>query len=406
MSNANDDIKKNLDTDAVDDPTRSRSPFTPIVEKAKLVSEDVSKIVVKRATSVAQQVQAGVKKLVPQKEFSWPEWVAPIDTPISRRRQTAALLVFFSMQMASICLTLTILYYIRYTWWFMIPYLTWALVFDTNAPKMYGRRQKWLRNIVCMKWFASYFPVYLHKTVDLDPKRKYLFAYHPHGIIGIGVVTSFGTNALGVDEMFPGLEISPMTLSSNFKIPFYRDYIMALGFADVGRTSINNHLGPKSPDGTSCLIVVGGAAEALDAVPDTMDLTLLKRKGFVKMAIKNGAPLVPVLGFGENNLWNQVPNPRGSDLRERQNSIMKLLGISTPMLFGRGVFQYKYGIVPYRHPIHVVVGQPIDVTQNANPTDEEVDAYQQSYLNELQSLYDEYKDKYAPNRVSEMQFVE
>ncbi|KNC79392.1 hypothetical protein SARC_08219 [Sphaeroforma arctica JP610] len=337
------------DNDGTAKPQTSKSS-----EGASSPMAQASRKIKSTAGSVANQVQNGVKKLVPQTEFYWPEWVAPLSTPISRRRQTLVVLLFLSMQSLSVVLTVTMLYNIMYTWWFMIPYLTWVYVFDAEGPKRPGRRQKWFRDLPLMKWFADYFPISLHKTVDLDPKRNYLFAYHPHGIIGIGVVTSFGTNSRGVDEMFPGIQISPMTLSTNFRFPFYRDYLMALGFADVGRTSINNHLGPTAKPGSSCLIVVGGAAEALDAIPETMDLTVLKRKGFVKMAIRNGAPLVPVIGFGENNLWDQVPNPRGSDLRERQNGIMKRLGFSTPLLFGRGVFQYRYGIVPYRAPVHVV----------------------------------------------------
>ncbi len=36
------------------------------------------------------------------------------------------------------------------------------------------------------------------------------------------------------------------------------------------------------------MLIVGGAVEALDAVPNTMTLTLKKRKGFVKLALKHG----------------------------------------------------------------------------------------------------------------------
>jgi len=36
------------------------------------------------------------------------------------------------------------------------------------------------------------------------------------------------------------------------------------------------------------MIVVGGAAEALDARPKYHDLTLSNRKGFVKIALQNG----------------------------------------------------------------------------------------------------------------------
>ena len=36
------------------------------------------------------------------------------------------------------------------------------------------------------------------------------------------------------------------------------------------------------------VVVVGGAAEAADAQPGAYDLTLKKRKGFIKLASRNG----------------------------------------------------------------------------------------------------------------------
>ena len=42
---------------------------------------------------------------------------------------------------------------------------------------------------------ADYFPVRLHKSCDLDPAGNYLFGYHPHGIIGVGALITFATNA-------------------------------------------------------------------------------------------------------------------------------------------------------------------------------------------------------------------
>ncbi len=40
--------------------------------------------------------------------------------------------------------------------------------------------------------------------------------------------------------------------------------------------------------GHALVLVIGGAIEALDAVPNTLNLTLKKRKGFVKLALKHG----------------------------------------------------------------------------------------------------------------------
>ena len=35
---------------------------------------------------------------------------------------------------------------------------------------------EWLRRMPLYKWFAGYFPITLHKTAELPPDRRYLFA--------------------------------------------------------------------------------------------------------------------------------------------------------------------------------------------------------------------------------------
>ena len=44
----------------------------------------------------------------------------------------------------------------------------------------------------------------------------------------------------------------------------------------------------KQGKGNACTIVVGGAAEALEARPGNYKLMLLHRKGFIKIAIQTG----------------------------------------------------------------------------------------------------------------------
>ena len=64
--------------------------------------------------------------------------------------------------------------------------------------------------------------------------------------------------------------------------------------------------------------------------------------------------LVPVFGFGENDLYKQVANPPGSRLRRFQMLATKLLTFSLPLFYGRGVFNYTFGFLPFRHPVNVV----------------------------------------------------
>lgn len=75
---------------------------------------------------------------------------------------------------------------------------------------------------------------------------------------------------------------------------------MLHGVCSVSKPSCFNIL--SQGPGSAITIVVGGAAESLSAHPGTADLTLKKRYGFIKMAIRAGADLVPVFSFGENDV--------------------------------------------------------------------------------------------------------
>ena len=56
---------------------------------------------------------------------------------------------------------------------------------------------------------------------------------------------------------------------------------------------------------------------------------------------------------------------------------------------------FRFGLVPYRKPIHVVVGTPIKVKKIENPTREEIESMHETYVKELQKLYDKYNPIYG-----------
>lgn len=63
---------------------------------------------------------------------------------------------------------------------------------------------------------------------------------------------------------------------------------------------------------------------------------------------------MPVFSFGENELFNQVSNPRGSLIRRLQEGLQKVMGLALPLFHARGVFQYSFGLLPFRRPIYTV----------------------------------------------------
>uniref|UniRef100_A0A452RK00 Acyltransferase n=1 Tax=Ursus americanus TaxID=9643 RepID=A0A452RK00_URSAM len=221
----------------------------------------------------------------------------------------------------------------------------------------------------------------LVKTAELDPSRNYLAGFHPHGILVAGAFVNLCTESTGFSSLFPGIRPHLMMLNLWFWTPFFRDYIMSGGDAA--------HLLSRKEGGNLLAIVVGGAQEALNARPGATTLLLRNRKGFVRLALMHGAALVPIFSFGENEIFDQVENSPGSWLRRIQNRLQKVMGISLPLFHGRGVFQYSFGLLPYRQPI-TTVGEP----RTPDPSQEEVDELHQRYMKELSDLFEAHKLKY------------
>uniref|UniRef100_A0A8C3FP87 Acyltransferase n=1 Tax=Chrysemys picta bellii TaxID=8478 RepID=A0A8C3FP87_CHRPI len=232
----------------------------------------------------------------------------------------------------------------------------------------------------------------LVKTAPLDPSRNYLFGFHPHGVLVAGAFGNFCTEATGFGELFPGLTPHLLMLPFWFRLPLFRDYIMSGGERD--KASVSYLLG-REGGGQVAVIAVGGPPESLEARPGALTLQILSRKGFIKAALQHGAALVPVFSFGENELFHQVPNPRGSLVRAVQERLQKLMGLALPLFHARGVFQYSFGLLPFRSPIHTVVGAPILVPRTPCPSREAIDRLHATYLEQLIALFEENKTKYG-----------
>ncbi|KAF9012972.1 diacylglycerol-acyltransferase [Hymenopellis radicata] len=277
-------------------------------------------------------------------------------------------------------------------------------VFVDKGSLKGGRPSNWFRSCAWWMYYAAYFPITcvstMHGIFDLPADKNYVFGYHPHGQ---GAFATFATEGTGFSKAFPGVVPHLLTLTTQFKLPFWRDVGLYTGCADVGKRSINYIL--RSGPGQSIAIVVGGAAESLSARPGIADLTLRRRFGFIKIAIQHGAPLVPVFGFGENNMFDQLPNEPGTPIFKFQKKFQSIFGFTVPIIHGRGMLNYTTGLLPHRTPVHTVFGRPIPVTKNPNPEQEEVLRLHEVYMEELLRIWDKYKDVYAKDRKKEMTFI-
>ena len=132
------------------------------------------------------------------------------------------------------------------------------------------------------------------------------------------------------------------------------------------------------------------------------DLVLEKRKGFIKLALQSDADLIPVITFGENDLYKTLfTNPKGSWVWTFQTIFKNVFTFTLPLLYGR------FGtLMPFAKPLTTVLGTPLELPHLRNPTIQQVDFYHDLYKKSLRVLFDAYKDQLDPKRVSDLYFVD
>ncbi|XP_011562529.3 2-acylglycerol O-acyltransferase 2-A isoform X1 [Plutella xylostella] len=326
---------------------------------------------------------------------------APRHVPGSRRLQTLAAAGWIGVVLFGELVCIFLYFKLLYSslWWLALLYAVWMLN-DVQICHKGGRRFEWVRSWSWWQYYRDYFPLKLVKSDDcgdLDPEKNYLFACFPHGVVCAGAFGAFATNALGFRELFPGMKSYMITLGGHFVVPFFRDFIMALGGNAASRESLLELLDGRRRRGSCVALIVGGAAEALDAHPGEYKILISRRKGFIRVAMKAGAPLVPVFSFGEPDVFRPVYNPDNSFLRKFQEKFRQVTGISPILPLGRGIFQYSFGLLPLRKSVTTVVGAPMEVVRNADPTDEEVNAVHAEFTKRLTQLFENEKSKYLKN---------
>ncbi|KAK3771100.1 hypothetical protein RRG08_034118 [Elysia crispata] len=322
--------------------------------------------------------------------------LVPLNLPLEKRLQTLGVLhftyLFLFFGLGTLFLFLYLLFFTSY---YLIPlaYYVWYR-YDRSISEQGGRRSNWVRRWRIFKWAAEYFPVELVKTCDLNPNKNYILACHPHGIMCQSHFVNFASEATGFSNKFPGIKSYLTALSSSFSYPLFREYFMLSGSIQASGASIDWVL-TKEGTGNAVALIVGGAKEALDARPGNHRLKLKDRRGFCKRALLHGASLVPVYAFGENDLYSQAANPEGSKVRKFQNFLTCILGFSPPMFYGRGFFNYTFGLLPYQKPVYTVVGSALDVVKAEDPSQEQIDFLHNKYCQALIDLFETHKLKYG-----------
>lgn len=189
-----------------------------------------------------------------------------------------------------------------------------------------------------------------------------LYFYTQLYIPSFGAIANFCTHHSKWKDLFPGIRPKLVTLSQQFRFPILRDILLAWGMVSAEARSIACLLAasndPKAPlnekDGNTSnavAIVVGGAEEAFHSFPRNYAIVLRNRKGFVRMALRYGCPIVPAISFNEVDLYEQLVPAPGSWIKRMQNWFKRWSRVAFVLPLGRSQLMR---VVPRRVPITTV----------------------------------------------------
>ena len=206
-----------------------------------------------------------------------------------------------------------------------------------------------------------------------NTRQHFIMAGAPHGVVPLGDILGCLTCPLG--------PINGLGAPAALRAPLWGKLLRQMGLVSCEKESAIRFM--NEGQGRSIGVMPGGIAEIFLTNDDTEGAFLLKRKGFCKLAIQAGRPLVPCYTFGNTQVFHCLT---GSFLRR----LSAILRISVTLFWGR------WGLpVPFRKPILLCCGAPIDVVQCDNPTQKQIDALHTTFLEAMQELFDAHKGMYG-----------
>lgn len=149
----------------------------------------------------------------------------------------------------------------------------------------------------------------------------------------------------------------------------------------------------RAGTGNLLTIVVGGLAEADLSDAGTLKIVIAKRKGFIKKALVHGADIIPCIAFGENSVFTKVNLNHSTLMYKLENKFYELFKFKHPIYYGRSILsENNRGVMPLKRPITVVLGNPIHVDKNDQPSQEDIDGLHEKYLKQLKAMYRDNSD--------------
>ena len=206
--------------------------------------------------------------------------------------------------------------------------------------------------------------------------EKSIHIWQPHGLSGVTPVIHNGYRITHA----PYKTTKGVVHSFFFWIPVIKDIIRNLNAIPSDYTSIKNTLSTHSVS-----IAIGGAQEQKIFKNNNIDVIVKNRKGIFKIALETGTPIVPVITYGENELFPRMDN---SFLDCFNDSLYALFKVRFPFPSIESVYNWQQ---ISKHPLETVysyTGRPIYVKKIEFPSKKQIEKLRSIYISRVKELFD------------------
>lgn len=247
---------------------------------------------------------------------------------------------------------------------------------------------KFMSGAVFRSWPMRQVPKYFefeeyHECTDQElaaSKKNYIFGAHPHGVFSFCGVCAFISSVNHPTGFGPTLAAKvPTAAASVLKVfPILKDVLGLFGVLAADSKTLAKRLAKEGGSG-SFFLYIGGMAELFRSSPKREAVFLQNRKGFIKLAMRAGADVIPVYLFGNTTVLVALTAGPLAELSRK-------LGVSVTLFWGR------FGLpMPKRVRITYARGRPLGLPHIAEPTEADINEWHTKYCEAVKVLFDRYK---------------
>jgi len=204
--------------------------------------------------------------------------------------------------------------------------------------------------------------------------KKVIVATVPHGVI------SFVGLCCWVNAPDDLRRIKTAVASSLLYIPILKNVMGIFGLTSASASNLKKHFKKDGVDG-SIVVYIGGIAELFKSSRKDERLHLANRKGFIKLALREGVDILPAYFFGNTSVLTVMKTGPLANLSRK---------IQAALTYFWGKF---YLPIPRDEKLLYARGRPLGLPHIPEPTQEDIDKWHAKYCEEITRLFEKYKEK-------------